>query len=492
MMDIAQLRPQNVWAIFKEICGIPRPSGKEEAIGRWIVEQAKSRGLEVEQDAAGNVLIRKPGSPGLENEPRVMLQDHMDMVPQKDEGVEHDFETDPIRPRIDGKWVRASGTTLGADNGIGLSMALAVAFDPDAKHPPLSVLVTTEEETGMAGANAVAPEWLDAPFMLNLDSGPQGVALVGCAGGRYCKAAFDLMFSPVPEGLKTYEIEVGGLCGGHSGSEINDGLANSILVLGEALRRLQSLAKKEGGSLRLVDLQGGSALNAIPRSAKAVVVGDGARWQEELARFAAKRAESCIERDKGLSIALREEPARGLAASAEATEKCLAFLGDLPNGVARMSQVFDGVVEASSSLGVAKVKDNAFVAQCFARSLSENGKRIVCEQIKQAVTDYSGRYEESDDYPGWDPAADSALTDRFCERYEAMFGQKPKVEVVHAGLECGLLLGRAKTKFDALSIGPTILGEHSPRERVEIETVEQCHRLLLDLLANMPAPRAAA
>lgn len=475
MSEILSLAPQMVWQWFDAICAIPHPTFHEEALRQFIMQRAKDRGLTVKRDDFGNILLKKPATHGREDRPRIALQAHIDMVAQKGASSTHNFETDAIQTRIENGWVFAHDTTLGADNGIGVAMALAVAFADDIAHPALDILLTVEEEIGMGGARAVSPSWLDAPYLVNLDSEEEGVLFVGCAGGRDVNFSLDLMMVPV-DGY-AYKIDVLGLKGGHSGIDINSGRANANLLLARVLDRLY-----QQQAFHLVSIQGGSLRNVITREAHAIIVSPVAIAQEQIEKIThIIKAELKTVEQVVVNIAPCEKISQGC--SLENSRKIIDFIRTIPNGVIRMSDDFAGVVETSSSLGVLAVKEDKLHICCLMRSLLETPKDDLASRMQSLANLAGVKVSFGADYPGWKPEPNSFLLKKCRELFRQFYGKEPTIEVMHAGLECGILKGQAPT-MEMISFGPNIRAAHSPKECVEIASVAKCWEVLKALLAN--------
>lgn len=487
--SIAQLAPTAVWQWFADICAVPHPTFHEHKLGELIIEAVKTRGqaygLTVQQDAKGNILIQKPASrldPAMAQRPRVAIQAHFDMVAQKGRDSSHDFVHDPIKPMVKDGWVWATDTTLGADNGIGLAMALAVAFSDDIAHPPLDIVLTCEEEVGMGGVQALSPDWLTAPRLINLDSEDEGELFVGCAGGRDATLQLTMPWVTA-EHTTPVAISVAGLQGGHSGIDIHKGLGNANLLLARVLATLFAVTP-----LQLHSWQGGVLRNVITREATAVVLGDRAQITHHLpAILATLQAELHTAEP---TLTLTAEPVslkHPLALSLADSKRVLDILRSLPNGVLRMSDDFAGVVETSMSTGVVTLAaseqaDNAqLTVHCLMRSLLQTTKDDVSQRL-QALAELAGAtLVLSDDYPGWQPDPDSPLLDMVSDIMTRHFVGTPKLQVIHAGLECGILKGKAPN-MDMISFGPNIRAAHSPNERVEIASVAKTWQVLVDVL----------
>lgn len=487
MSTLAQLQPKKLWQIFDTICSIPHPSKHEQKISLWIQTWAIEQGLSVKEDAVGNLIIKKPATAGLENKKGVILQAHMDMVPQKNADKVHDFLTDPIKPYIiteaDGDWVTAEGTTLGADNGIGLSSALAVLASDDIAHGPLEVLVTIDEEAGMTGAFGLEAGWLDGELLINTDSEQEGEIYMGCAGGIDGEATFAIKYEDVTDEVESFNLSISGLKGGHSGVDIHTGRANANKLL---IRFL--LDASQALDIRLTELNGGSLRNAIPREADASFVIDRAKvpaLKEKLSEYLATINQS---------LGAIETDIEMLLISPETFDECwtnttqhtiLRALNACPNGVLRMSDDIEGIVETSLNLGVMRSKGNKFVAMTLIRSLHDDGRQEA-QTMVQSVFELAGaNIAFSGAYPGWKPNTNSALMQTVRNTYQTLFNKVPEIMVIHAGLECGLFK-TAYPNWDMVSFGPTIKFPHSPDEKVQIATVEQYWQLLIAVLANIP------
>ncbi|WP_281559218.1 aminoacyl-histidine dipeptidase [Thalassomonas sp. RHCl1] len=484
MSDIAKLQPQGLWQIFDSICAIPRPSKHEEKVSAWIQNWAKELDLTVKEDKVGNLIISKGATAGMEDRKGVILQAHMDMVPQKNADTQHDFLTDPIRPYIDGDWVTAEGTTLGADNGIGLASALAVLASNDIPHGPLEVLVTIDEEAGMTGAFGLETGWLEGDILINTDSEQEGEVYMGCAGGIDGSVTFDLDFDTVPADSQAFNLSISGLKGGHSGVDIHTGRANANKLLVRFL-----LTASDSFGIRLTELNGGSLRNAIPREANASFIVPNA--QIEPLKAALDDYLQTIRHN----LAGVETDIDMLLISPETFETCwsqdkqntiLRALNACPNGVIRMSDDIEGIVETSLNLGVMRCKGPKFVALTLIRSLHDDG-RLEAQQMVQSVFELAqAKIEFSGAYPGWKPDTSSAIMQVVRDTYQGLFNKIPEIMVIHAGLECGLFK-TAYPHWDMVSFGPTIKFPHSPDEKVEIATVGQYWQLLVAVLAAIPA-----
>ena len=464
MSELSQLSPQPLWDIFAKICSIPHPSYHEEQLAEYIVGWAKEKGFHVERDQVGNILIRKPATAGMENRKPVVLQAHLDMVPQKNNDTVHDFTKDPIQPYIDGEWVKARGTTLGADNGIGMASALAVLADENVVHGPLEVLLTMTEEAGMDGAFGLQSNWLQADILINTDSEEEGEIYMGCAGG--------------------IELTLKGLKGGHSGGEIHVGLGNANKLL---VRFLAGHAEEL--DLRLIDFNGGTLRNAIPREAFATiaVAADKVDALKSLVdTYQEILKNELAEKEKNLALLLDSVANDKAALTATSRDTFIRLLNATPNGVIRNSDVAKGVVETSLNVGVVTMTDNNVEIHCLIRSLIDSGKDYVVSMLDSLGKLAGAKTEAKGAYPGWQPDANSPVMHLVRETYQRLFNKTPNIQIIHAGLECGLFK-KPYPEMDMVSIGPTITGPHSPDEQVHIESVGHYWTLLTELLKEIPA-----
>jgi len=480
------LEPSLVWTHFATLCAIPRPSKHEAALRDHLLAWAGSLGVETRVDAAGNLILKKPASPGCEGRPGVILQGHLDMVCQKNAGTGHDFHRDPIRPVLKDGWLVAEDTTLGADNGIGVALALAALEDPDLLHPPLEVLLTIDEEAGMGGARALAPGSLQGTRLINLDTEEWGEYYLGCAGGMDVVATLRCAREAMPEGYSQARITVSGLLGGHSGIDIHRGRGNAILLLLESLDVLAARL-----SARILSLEGGTARNAIPREAVATVAlpvtraGELPALLDTLLADWKQRLAGC---DDGVHLdwtLLAETDATPLRAADQSA--LLNFLRNAPNGVAGMSGAFPGVVESSDSLGVLRLEGDRLQAVFMVRSLSDSEAHTLAQRIADMAAAQGFAADKIGPYPGWNPNPASLLLALARRVYRGVFGQDARLQVIHAGLECGLLAA-SHPGLDMLSFGPDIRGAHAPGEKVDIASVGRCWVLLKALLAALAEP----
>jgi len=475
-MCIKDLDPQIVWKNFYAITRIPRPSKHEELISEYLYNFGKSLGLETIKDELGNIIIRKPATPGCENMKGVILQGHMDMVPQKNSDTVHNFETDPIETWIDGEWVRAKGTTLGADNGLGVAMALAVLESSDIKHGPIEVLVTIDEETGMTGAENLASDVLKGDILINLDSETEGELYVGCAGGLDATVSGSYTRVEPEAGLECWSLAVKGFKGGHSGMDIILYRANANKVAARVLYALMTEA-----DVKLIDLEGGTLRNAIPREAFATVYVEPSKVAAAKAVFERVAGEIKAEyatTDPGCEFVFEPYSCDGAACD---HEECLYveeiaaldFVRALlacPDGVERMSADVPGLVETSNNMAMVKAYKGEFMVKTLLRSSVDTAKEALASKL-QAVFDLAGLdVEFSGRYSGWAPNANSSILLTMKDVYKKLYGKEPAVMAIHAGLECGILGGKYP-HWDMVSCGPTLLSPHSPDERANIPSV---------------------
>lgn len=484
MSELSQLSPQPLWDIFAKICSIPHPSYHEEQLAEHIMGWAKEKGLHAERDQVGNILIRKPATAGMENLKPVVLQAHLDMVPQKNNDTVHDFTKDPIQPYIDGDWVKARGTTLGADNGIGMSSALAVLADDSVEHGPLEVLLTMTEEAGMDGAFGLQANWLQADILINTDSEEEGEIYMGCAGGIDFITTLSLSREAIPAGFQTFKLTLKGLKGGHSGGDIHLGLGNANKLLA---RFLAGHAAEL--DLRLVDFNGGTLRNAIPREAFTTVAVPAAK-ADELKKLSSVYLDilknELSAKEKNLTVVLESVTTDKAALTSPSRDAFVQLLNATPNGVIRNSDVAKGVVETSLNVGVVTMSDDSAEIICLIRSLIDSGKEYVVSMLESLGKLAGAHTSAKGSYPGWQPDASSPVMALVRETYQRLFNSTPNIQVIHAGLECGLFK-KPYPNMDMVSIGPTITGPHSPDEQVHIESVGHYWTLLTELLKAIPA-----
>ena len=484
MSELSQLSPQPLWDIFAKICSIPHPSYHEEQLAEHIMGWAKEKGLHAERDQVGNILIRKPATAGMENRKPVVLQAHLDMVPQKNNDTVHDFTKDPIQPYIDGDWVKARGTTLGADNGIGMASALAVLADDSVEHGPMEGLLTMTEEAGMDGAFGLQANWLQADILINTDSEEEGEIYMGCAGGIDFISTLPLSREAIPAGFQTFKLTLKGLKGGHSGGDIHLGLGNANKLLARFLAGHSAEL-----DLRLVDFNGGTLRNAIPREAFATVAVPAAK-ADELKKLSSVYLDilknELSAKEKNLTVVLESVSTDKAALTAQSRDSFVQLLNATPNGVIRNSDVAKGVVETSLNVGVVTMSDDSAEIICLIRSLIDRGKEYVVSMLESLGALAGAKTSAKGSYPGWQPDASSPVMALVRETYQRLFNSTPNIQVIHAGLECGLFK-KPYPDMDMVSIGPTITGPHSPDEQVHIESVGHYWTLLTELLKAIPA-----
>lgn len=478
------MKPAAVFHYFEEICQVPRPSKKEEKIVAYLKEFGKKHNLETKVDEVGNVLIKKPASKGMENCKTVVLQSHVDMVCEKNNNVSHDFLTDPIETIIDGEWMKANGTTLGADNGIGVATELAILADDTLEHGPIECLFTIDEETGLTGAFALKEGFMNGDILLNLDSEDEGELFIGCAGGIDSVAEFNYYEADVPDGYFFCKIEVKGLKGGHSGGDIHLGRANANKIL----NRFLTLAFNKY-DLYLCEIDGGNLRNAIPREAHAIIAIPEAHKHDlrtDLNVFTAEVQAEYAVTDPDMELILSSEPARAKAIDADTTQRLLQTLYAVPHGVYAMSQDIPGLVETSTNLASIKMKPgNIIRIETSQRSSTASSKQDIANMVRTVFEMGGAVVTFGEGYPGWKPNTHSEILEIATASYKRLFGVDAQVKAIHAGLECGLFLDKYPS-LDMISFGPTLQGVHSPDERMLIPTVEKFWLHLTDILKHIP------
>jgi dipeptidase D len=483
MNPFESLEPRFVWSHFATLCAIPRPSLHEAALKQNLIDWALAHGITAVVDAAGNLILKKPASPGCEAMPGVILQGHLDMVCQANAGTQHDFERDPISTQVRDGWVVAENTTLGADNGIGVALALAALEEPGLVHPPLEVLLTVNEESGMDGARGLAPGTLQGKTLINLDTEEWGHFYLGCAGGVDVEVRHHCQMESLPPGYVTLRLEVAGLRGGHSGIDIHLGRGNAIKLLAEALRELA-----ERVDLRLIGMQGGTARNAIPREAVAVFAlpdADTAQLEAWAQQKQAAWMKHFAEVDAKVSLACKPcDTPQGNPIFLADRDRLLDFLNAAANGVARTSDAFPGVTDTSDNLGVVALEQGAFRATFKVRSLHDARADALADELVAHAASFGLHAWKDGAYPGWTPNPASPLVGLCQQVYRQEFGQPAGLQVIHAGLECGLLAA-SHPQLDMISFGPDIRGAHAPGESVEIESVGRCWQLLKAVLQRL-------
>lgn len=477
------LKPERLWYYFAQILEIPRPSKKEERIVEYLLNFGKEQGLETLRDEVGNVLIRKPAMPGMEKKKMVVLQSHVDMVCEKNNDVDFDFDHDPIQARIDGEWVKATGTTLGADDGIGVAAQLALLESKDIKHGPIECLFTIDEETGLTGAFGLKPGFLKSTILLNLDSEDDGELFIGCAGGRDTVVEMGYRTEEVPPSYSLLQLTVSGLLGGHSGDDISKGRGNAVKIIN---RMLWHGTAHFG--LRLANFKGGNLRNAIAREAVAqfaIPAASEHSFRDYVAQFTARvKAEYKIT-EPGLEIACDTTSEIALIMDVKNQQKLLNALYACPHGVIAWSAEIPNFVETSTNLASVMFTDTKVVITTSQRSSVESAKDDICNMVASVFHLAGASVKHTDGYPGWKPNPNSMIVDLTSKLYKELFDEEPKVLAIHAGLECGLI-GDVYPEMDMISYGPTIKGAHSPDERLLISTVEKFWDLTVKVLEEIP------
>jgi dipeptidase D len=480
---LKDLKPYDVFKYFEEITQIPRGSGNEKGISDYLVAFAKEHNLEVIQDEALNVIIKKPGTAGYENSPIVIIQGHMDMVNEMNQGTVHDFDKDPLKLRIEGDMIYATGTTLGADNGIAMAYALALLAAKDISHPPIEVLMTTDEETGMSGAMALKAEHLDGRILINIDSEEEGKLLVSCAGGVRVSTKLSITWESINEEKVTAAVRVRGLKGGHSGMEIHKGRGNSNKLMGRFLYDLQGAL-----SFDLCSLSGGAKNNAIPREADAVL----AIKAEDVAALKAmveswnlvlKNELKASDPDVNIQVEVLTDKYNKVF-SKETTKKAVQLLYLIPNGIQTMSMEIEGLVQSSTNLGVVTTTSDEVSFDSATRSSVRTLKEDIVYQAKIAAEVVGAKFSTQSDYPDWQYDADSKIRRVFEKVYKDVTGNDPEIVAIHAGVECGLF----KEKFgeiDMISFGPNLYDVHTPDEHLNIPSTERMWDYLLAVLKEI-------
>ncbi len=478
---LESLEPQTIWSYFLALSKIPRGSKNEAEAAAWVADQARALGCEVERDEIGNVIIRKRATAGKEDRPTICLQAHVDMVCEKNEGTNHDFTKDPIQVWKDGDLLRAKGTTLGADNGIGVAAALAVLASHDIAHGPIEALITIDEETGLTGANGLQPGRLKAKFLLNLDSEEEGYLTIGCAGGEDTIVTRKLTRTPAPAGTKAFRLKVFGLKGGHSGIDINAGRGNAIRILAQVLGAL-----KPAFGFGLAAIKGGNKRNAIPREASAYILLDPAQEQACRASLAVHEAHwraALGAHDPGLHLALEAGEATSVMSGADA-DALLRLLLALPHGVEAMSPDIAGLVQTSTNLGVIDTREEEVEVNMLTRSSINASKTALSERIAAICALGGFNSHVTGGYPGWKPEPKASLVQIVNDANQKVFGKPLEIMAIHAGLECGLI-GEKYTSMEMVSFGPSMWDVHTPDEHVSVPSVGNFWKLLVAVLETV-------
>jgi dipeptidase D len=479
---LGHLNPQDVFNHFEEICKYPRPSKKEEKIAAYLMNFGREHGLETLRDKIGNVLIRKPGTKGKENVKSVILQSHIDMVCEKNSDVQFDFDNDPIQPFIEGEWVKAHGTTLGADDGIGIAAQLAILESGDIPHGPIECLFTIDEETGLTGAFGLKPDLLNSGILLNLDSEDEGQIFIGCAGGRDTVATFDLETEPLKEGYVAYKVSITGLKGGHSGDDINKGLGNAVKLLN---RFLWNCSKKFYA--RVSSMDAGNLRNAIAREGFAVLIltaDKNAEFEQYVKVFESEIRDELHTTEPLLKFEAVRFDLPSTVLTPDIEYFLINALYSCPHGVIEYSREIPNFVETSTNLASVKFKEDKIIVTTSQRSSVASAMNDVCDMVASVFHLAGADIEQSEGYPGWKPDPDSEILRLTVASYRSLFKEEPKVLAIHAGLECGLI-GAIYPGMDMVSFGPTIKGAHSPDERLEIKSAVKFWELMVDVLGKI-------
>lgn len=477
---IQDLKPESIWKYFSEISAIPRCSKNEKNVLDYIKKTATSLGLKWKQDKVGNVVVTKPPAQGKENSPTVVLQVHVDMVCEKNKDVKHDFNKDPIKFHREGNYIKADGTTLGADDGIGVASLLAILEDRSLTHGPIEGLFTVDEETGLTGANHIEPGFITGQIMMNLDSEDEGVLYIGCAGGMDSTLTIPFKKKPVTGKTLPLAVRVRGLKGGHSGVDIHLGRANAIKLLTRTLLAIDAKVK-----MKLVSIEGGSKHNAIPREAEAIIVispPDVEKVNQLATQLESDFRAAFGNVDPDIKLLVEQTGKVRQVIDDNSKKKILNSLNAIPHGVIRMSSDIPDLVETSTNLAVVKTGRTGIDIVTSQRSSIESEKNMIASQIASIANLSGAKLHVSNGYPGWKPNVNSAILSKGKEVYRNLFGKEPDVKAIHAGLECGIINDRVGGKVDTISFGPTIIGPHSPDEHVDIQSVEKFWLFLTELL----------
>lgn len=481
---LGHLTPSLVWKHFEEICKYPRCSKQEGRIAAYVKSVGERLNLETVTDNFGNVIIRKPATSAKENLKTVVLQGHLDMVCEKNRDVQHDFDKDPIEPWIDGEWVKAKGTTLGADNGIGVATALAVLEDNSLEHGPIECLFTLDEETGLTGASSLSPDVLKAEILINLDSEEEGTFFIGCSGGQNTAATFTFRPQAVNENFTFYEIKVAGLKGGHSGLEIHTGRGNAIKIITRLLWELQSQMK-----IKLGYIEGGNKHNAIPREAFATVAvpkDKKKQFESFVTDYNNTIKAELATNEPDLKVTTEKQRKSIKVMDGKTQEKLLNALYACPHGVITMSPDIPGLVETSTNLATVSTSGNKVNIVTSQRSSVATENVDITNMVSSVFKLAEAEVSWGDGYPGWKPNVNSEILGVFKKTYENLYGREPEVKAIHAGLECGII-NEKYPDMDMISFGPTMFGVHSPDEKLKIDTIPLFWEQLTTVLKNIPA-----
>jgi len=479
-----KLKPVPVWQYFEEICKIPRLSKNEGRIRVSLLDFARKNNLESKEDDIGNILITRPATPGMENRKTVVLQSHMDMVGEKNADHPHNWMTDPIIPVVNGKWVSADGTTLGADDGVGIASQMAILTDKKLKAGKIECLFTVDEESGMTGAINLKPGFFTGTILINLDSEDEGILFIGCAGGIDTVGTMKYIAEPVQKGTSAIEISVTGLHGGHSGDEIHKGYGNSVKIMNRILRNLSN-----DFNISISNFDGGNLRNAIPREAFATIVVEKSSFEKILkwiSDFNLVILDEMGNIEKELKISAKEADLPAFVMDRENQEKLLDSLSCCPHGTIAWSKEMEDLVETSTNLASVKFgEDNTITLVTTQRSSIESAKHDAAAMVESCLKLAGAKVVHSDGYPGWKPNMTSEILKITRQSYIKLFKHEPQIRAIHAGLECGLIFEKFKG-IDMISFGPTIKGAHTPEEKIEIKTVQMFWDLLIDVITRIP------
>jgi dipeptidase D len=484
MSVLSELNPAPIWIYFEEICSIPRLSKNEEKIRQYLLNFARKNNLESCEDKVGNILITKPATEGMENRKTVVLQSHMDMVGEKNADYPHDWSTEPIIPMVKGGWVTAKGTTLGADDGIGIASQMAILADKTLKAGKIECLFTVDEESGMTGAINLHADFFTGRTLINLDSEDEGILFIGCAGGMDTVGTMKYKGIPVSEDSSALHISLTGLHGGHSGDEIHKGYGNAVKIMNRLLWNLSNQFE-----ISLADFDGGNLRNAIPREAFSTIVcknGDIIAIKNWIDNFLIILIDEFGDLEKDIKVAFKETYIPGYVIDRDNQTKLLNALNCCPHGVIAWSKEMDNLVETSTNLAIAKFSENNTIKIITTqRSSVESSKFDAAAAVESCLRLAGAEVVHSDGYPGWKPNLTSEILKITRNSYQKLFRKEPMVRAIHAGLECGLVYEKIKG-IDMISFGPTIKGAHTPEEMIEIKTAQMFWNLLTDVVTNMP------
>ncbi len=484
---IAELEPRSLWKNFADLNAVPRPSKEEERVIEFAREFGERLGLETTVDSTGNVLIKKPASKGMEDRKKIIMQAHLDMVHQKNAATNFDFNSEGIKMVIEEDWVKAEGTTLGADNGIGVAAIMAILESKDIPHPAIEALFTIDEETGMTGAFGLKPGFLSGDILLNLDTEDDDELTIGCAGGINVTAHGSFEQMPIENGLNCYFIHLKGLSGGHSGMDIHKGLGNANKLMNRILNEIYKDFDPD-----LVEVDGGGLRNAIPRESKAVIATTASKWErilESIHRITDIIKNEYNDTDPNLTVEYGEHERLSWGSDPDTARRFIQAVYAIPNGIYRMSPSMPGMVQTSNNLAQVSFKQGMFSCLCLCRSSVDSEKMDEVESIKAAFAGCNAKVDTDGSYPGWTPSPKSEIVDLMSEMYREMFKEEPNVMACHAGLECGII-GSHYPGLDMVSFGPNIRGAHSPDEKVQISSVQKFWKYLLAVLQEIPVKEA--